>query len=156
MASEPPSEGERPTPPTVTPATVAARLSTLHREVHLPDAALVVRGGALRLDDLVRTAANTEVKMQGPGVSVYAADVADPSILLELVGARLPHTILSFTTAGRLRAKNFDIEQTLEPPHHTVWLPESTDREFWLREFRSAFDPPIRRAAVQSYRVQGH
>lgn len=139
-----------------TPATVAARLSTVRREVVLPDEALVVRGGTLRLGDLHRAAEVARVKMKRPGLSVFAADVGEPAALVAAVASTLHHTSLSFTTVGRLREKGFELEQTGDPPHHTVWLPESEDQDYWVREFRMSFDRPVRRDALQGYRVGYH
>lgn len=139
-----------------TPADVAARLSTVRREISLPNSALVVRGGTLRLEDLERAAETAEVRFKRPGLSVFAADLADPLALVEQVGAKLPHPVLSFSTMGRIRDKGLELEQTSTPPHHTVWLPEVQDREYWLRAFRSAFDRPVERSKLISYQVEAH
>lgn len=95
-----------------------------------------------------------EHRLQRPGISVYAADVADPAALVGLVDGVLVHRRLSFTSVGRLCSKGFEIEQTFDPPHHTVWLPELD--EYWLREFRNAFDPPVERSELSTYRVTTH
>lgn len=124
-------------------------------DVQLPNDALVVRGGILALEDLFNTVEVAIVKMGKPGISVFAVDVDDPEVLLETVGRRVPHLTVSFTRMGRLRQKGFKIQQTLVPPHHSVWLPEEDedDREYWLREFRNSFDPPRAREGLGGYVV---
>lgn len=121
--------------------------------IQLPDDALVVRGGLLQLEDLENAVEVSLVKMKRPGLSVFAVDIDDPETLLETVGRRVPHPTVSFTRMGRLRQKGFQVEQTLVPPHHSVWLPEEDDREFWLREFRNSFDLPRSREGLDGYEV---
>jgi hypothetical protein len=124
----------------------------------LPPEALVVRGGTLQLSDLENAAAKAEAhpKFGRPGVSVFGAPDMSPAKLVERAGRRLPHTVLCFTRAGRLYDKGYTLEQTLDWPHHTAWLPEVDDREFWLREFRSCFYPAISREGLDDYRVEDH
>ncbi|KQX72466.1 hypothetical protein ASD10_15885 [Aeromicrobium sp. Root472D3] len=144
------------THPGVTPATVAARLSTMRREIRLPDGALILRGGTLQLGDLEKAVLVAEVKMKRPGLSVYGADVPDPQSLLDLVAGQVMHASVSFTTVECLREKGFELEQTGDPPHHTVWLPETDDREYWLREFRNSFELPRNRDGLAGYSVGSH
>src|SRR4051812_44329266 len=98
---------------------------------HLPDDALVLRGGKLNLEDLMNNILKTGIELGRPGLSVHAADVGRPEALLGLVGTRVPNLWVAFTTVERLRRHGFHFEQTAEPPHHTVWLPERRDTEYW-------------------------
>lgn len=112
---------------------------------HPPRDALVVRGGVLDEGDLKKAAERCEAVRGHPGISIYA----DRAKRHELLAAsRLPHAMLSFTTAGRLYDAGFKIEQTQRFPHHTVSLPEDWRETDTLRRFRDAFDPPIRRSSV--------
>ena len=110
--------------------------------MELPDDALVLRGGTMRMADLLRTAEHCVVKHGRPGVSVFAADVASLDELL--AQCVVPHGHIRLSTVGRLRALGFTVEQTGPPPHHTVWLPAG-DREHWLKVLERAFDEPIAR-----------
>ncbi len=92
--------------------------------------------------------------MQRPGISVFAADVGNPSELVIACGTRLPQPQLSFTRLANLLDAGFDVEQTLEPPHHTVWMPED-GLEAAIERFRSQFAPPIARAAVLAGALSG-
>jgi hypothetical protein len=113
----------------------------------LPDSAPVVRGGTLRVSDLRKSADKALQTQQRYGLSVYAADVPSHADVLNAAGPRVVHAQVSLTTAGRLRQAGFqDIEQTQEPPHHTVWLADGSDAE--LKRFADAFDVPVPKASV--------
>ncbi len=114
----------------------------------------MVRGGLLRTSDLERTCENTREKMQRPGISVFAADVGNPSELVIACGTRLPQPQLSFTRLGHLIDAGFEVEQTLEPPHHTVWMSED-GIDAAIELFRSQFAPPIARVDVLAGAIGG-
>lgn len=135
-----------------TPADVA-EAARRRQGFQLPDSALVLRGGTLVLQDLLKALEKCSVQVGRPGLSVYGADVQEPAALLGLVQGQLLHPRVSFTVAGKLRGKGFDLEQTRRPPHYTVWFPEDEDWNFWAREFRSAFDLPRERTDLDHYQV---
>jgi hypothetical protein len=67
-----------------------------------------------------------ERQLGRPGISVYAADLPTVAEFLVRLGPRLPQPQICVTPVGGLRCAGFEIEQTGEPPHHTLWMP--TDR----------------------------
>jgi hypothetical protein len=120
----------------------------------LPRDAWVVRGGTLQVSDLERACETTSSAAQRPGVSVFAADVGSRLALLEAV-PRMPHQMVSFTKIGRLLDAGFEVEQTYDPPHHTVWFP-ATDLHTSILRFRSTFEAPIDRAELLKGASQGN
>ncbi len=70
-----------------------------------------------------------ERQLGRPGISVYAADLPTVAELLVRLGPRLPQPQICVT----------QIEQTGEPPHHTLWLPmdRSRPRRYGSCESRS-------------------
>jgi hypothetical protein len=113
----------------------------------LPDDALVIGGGTLRRTDLERSVETSIPKLGRPALSVFSAEVRVPADLIESAGARLRHPQLCLSSAGRLRVAGFELQQTFEPPHYSVWLDETNWRE-QLRAFGAAFDPPVRRGTL--------
>ncbi|MFE6649292.1 hypothetical protein ACFVJS_22185 [Nocardioides sp. NPDC057772] len=97
----------------------------------------------MNMKDLLRAAEVAKATYQRPGVSVWAADVRTPLDLIQQ--AILPHEVVRFSTMGAIRDAGFTVEQTRQPPHHTVWLPEEDDCEYWLGCLASVFEPPVRK-----------
>lgn len=123
----------RPTSPPTT--------SLVGREIVLPADALVVRGGTMQMSDLLKSVEVATLKFKRPGISVYAADVVSRRDLL--LQATVPHPQVRFSTMGMIREAGFEVEQTLKPPHHTIWLPENEDSQFWLARLERLFGPPV-------------
>lgn len=115
--------------------------------INLPDDAVVVRGGTLRESDLLNSAEKAHLQLKRPGLSVFAADVPGPLALVELLGNRMLHQVVCVTTLGTLRKLGFELEQTFDPPHFTVWL-DAEDLMASIGLFRSAFSDPIRRSQL--------
>lgn len=113
--------------------------------IYLPDDAWVVRGGLNKIETLHMNVETAIATLSRPAVSIWAAEVPDPIDLIEM--SPLPHKTVCLSTAGRLRAAGFDdFEQTLDAPHHSVWLP--WDWEPWLGRFRDAFDTPVPKSSL--------
>jgi hypothetical protein len=110
----------------------------------LPDSAVVVRGGQMRLDDLVLAAKNTRNGWRRPGISVHASDALTVGQIARIAG--LPQPVVRLSMAGTLRAAGFELEATSDPPHFTIWLdPENASDDALEAEcerVRDLFSPP--------------
>jgi len=77
-----------------------------------------------------------------------AADVASHAEVIRLASERLPFETVRLSFAGPLQQPPFGLEQTSEPPHHTVWLPREYD-DATLQQLVDLFGPPLPRRAVE-------
>jgi len=108
------------------------------RDLHLPDDALVVRGGIMLRRDLVKAATMMSEISGELGISTRAgADVS-----WEDLASDLPQPQVRLSTAGRLRAAGFEVALTGDRERHaTVYLgAELTDDV--LQRLTGAFEPP--------------
>lgn len=97
----------------------------------------------MQMTDMLRGVEVAMSRLKRPGLSVFAADVATPrDLVLQSV---LPQARVRLSTLGRIRQAGFTVEQTFDPPHHTVWLPDE-DWSFWLARLEQAFDQPVTKA----------
>lgn len=112
--------------------------------VELPDDAWVIRGGLNSLVTLTNSVEKSLVEWERPALSIFAGDAPSPLDVIEASG--VPHPQICVSTVGRLRAAGFtEIEQTLDPPHYSIWLP--AEWEACLDRFREAFDLPRPRSS---------
>jgi hypothetical protein len=91
-----------------------------------------------------------ERQLGRPGISAYAADVPTVAELLMKLGSRLPQPQICVAQVSGLRCAGFEIEQTAEPPHHTLWLPTDRTRAQAIRLLRDAFGIPRHRSKFSS------
>jgi len=112
----------------------------------LSDQGWVIRGGTMQTQSLLLAVDKAERQLGRPGISVYAADSPTVAELLVRLGPRLPHPQICVTRVGRLRCAGFEIEQTGELPHHTLWLPKDRSSADAIRLLRVTFDPSRHRS----------
>lgn len=108
-------------------------------EPSLPDAAVVVRGGAMRRAAMEASAGTTYEQWGFHAISVFAHPSDSASEI------RNKHFVLSqyekvrVSSAGRLRSAGFDLLPTGSDGHYSVVLPSPPTDEAWRRLDR-AFD----------------
>jgi hypothetical protein len=122
---------------------------------HLPDDAVVVRGGEMGLEKLIETAAACERKLGYPGFSVYSwPGMTAHEIALKVKEIRdrtgvplLRNAGLRQSTAGRIRDAGaperhpFGLVKTFGEGHYTLSLPSPTTSENWELLRDHVFDP---------------
>lgn len=118
----------------------------LHYDRHLPDDAIVVRGGTMKLSDLRKTAEVCHAKQGIWGISVrsspdaYAVDLA----------ADIRHEVIRQSTAGQVREAGFEIYPSGSKPNHcTIVLdppgggkPSDEELQRLVRAFGGVQDRP--------------
>jgi hypothetical protein len=124
---------------------------------YLPDEAVVVRGGGMRVGDLQASAEAYEAQYPGdfglsffswPGLAVddIAMKVRETYPALPGRRAVLAHPVLRKSTAGRIRAvvgsdgRSLRLEKTRVPGHYTVFLPSPPAPEDYV-DLVDVFDP---------------
>jgi hypothetical protein len=114
------------------------RRSGLYR---LPDDALVVRGGELKILDVAQAIDLCWTEHGVYGLSVWAAETPDVPALCALVPI-LPHAQVCWTTAGMLRALDgVELVSTRAAPHYTLVIPNSESDT--VEGVRDCFSNPI-------------
>ncbi len=104
----------------------------------------------MQTQSLLLSIDKAERQLGRPGISIYAADLPTVAEFLVRLGPRLPQPQICVTQAGGLRCAGFEIEQTGEPPHHTLWLPTGRSRADAIRLMRVTFDAPRHRSQFRS------
>ena len=112
----------------------------------LSDLGWVICGGTLQTQSLLLATDKAERQLGRPGISVYAADLFTVAEFLVRLGPRLPQPQICVTQVAGLRCAGFEIEQTGEPPHHTLWLPLDRSRADAIQLLRVTFDAPRHRS----------
>lgn len=114
------------------------------RDEQPPDAAIVVvRGGLLGVDSVLRTA-ETSMRQYGfYGVSVFAATGLSIEELVRQIPELSPdrYKQLRTSTVGSIRAAGFELLATQDWPHFDVELPDVA--EGTIERLRNCFGPPF-------------
>jgi hypothetical protein len=117
------------------------RLISLRNEEPPDDAIVVVRGGAMQSEFVVRTASDAHDEYGMFSVSVFLA----LDMTVEDLCAHEPHLArygqVRLSTVGRLRAAGFALLPTLAHPHYDVILPD-IERQT-LHRLETCFAEPI-------------
>ena len=100
-----------------------AGTTTVRSEAELPDDAVVVRGGQMRLWDLERSVDRCEAELGVPGVSVFAAAGLDERQVVEAAPPLHRFSWVSATRAGDLRLLGCDLVPMRQAPHFTLTVP---------------------------------
>ncbi len=112
---------------------------------HLPDSAIVVRGGHMERGNLIDTAEACRRRYGFPGLSVYSwpdASVREIAFRVKAIRDRTGHPLLQHgdlrkSTAGRIRNAGspdrhpFSLQKTGGEGHYTLRLPSPTTDEDW-------------------------
>lgn len=105
------------------------------------DAVVVVRGGSMHSDFVVRTASDTHDEFGIFAISIFLA--MDETV--ERLGAREPflarYSQVRLSSVGRLKGGGFALLPTLGRPNYDVVLPDLSDAT--LERLESRFDRPI-------------
>lgn len=104
----------------------------------------MVRGGFGDPAVLARAAENCAAEWGRPGLTVFAGPWTRPVLL---AAARIKHATVRFGWLDCLTGAGFEVTQTGAPPHHTVWLPDVTERT--LDAFLACFEVPMAVSSVQ-------
>lgn len=104
----------------------------------------------MQMQSLLLAIDKAERQLGRPGISVYAANSPTVAELLARLGPRLPQPQICVTQVGELRCAGFEIEQTAEPPHHTLWLPTNRTRAEAIQLLRLTFGIPRHRSEFHS------
>ena len=107
----------------------------------LGEGALVVRGGTMQLEALVKSATKCLRLHKVCGISVYASSVLELKELCELADP-LPQPQIRLSTVGRIvrAVPEASFRPTFDKPHYTLVLPKCDPGT--LTELRGAFDDP--------------
>ena len=95
----------------------------MRSEAELPDDAVVVRGGQMRLWDLERSVDCCEAELGFPGVSVFAAAGLDEREVVQAAAPLGRFSWISTAQAGRLRRLGCELVPTRRAPHFTLKVP---------------------------------
>lgn len=107
---------------------------------HLPDDAVVVRGGLMLAADL-ELSAQSHFDLEGSyALSVFSA----PGLSADEIAGRVPlrHSKIRQSTVGRIRSAGYEVVSSAGPPGHAdLLLPHRpSDRDWHALDI--AFDPP--------------
>lgn len=116
---------------------------------HLPEDAIVIRGGEMRIRDMMTSAETYEAEHPGEyGLSFWSWSGLTADQIACRVGTRLlPHPVLRKCTAGRIQGmipsdgRPLVLVKTRGPGHYTLFLPSPPTEEDY-EDLSARFDPP--------------
>jgi hypothetical protein len=88
----------------------------------LPPGAIVVRGGRLTVERVIKRCAKMFARNGCHGLSVFAASAPSTTLRELLLVSDIPHSEVHQTTVGRIRAAGFVIRRSGQWPHCTIDL----------------------------------
>jgi hypothetical protein len=116
-------------------------------EDHLPDEAIVVRGGMMGSPSLRSNAGVSSAELGIWAISVWAypeqtaEEVAEEARRVDEVA--LPQGKLRFSMAGRIRSAGYDLIATNQRGHYSLVVPAEPTEAVW-DDLRSIFDETCR------------
>ena len=120
---------------------------------HLPEDAVVIRGGEMRIGDLRLSAETYEARFPGTyGLTFWSWAGLTSDQIARRVG--FPHPVLRKSTAGRIGqvigsdGRPLALVKTFGPGHYTLLLPPPLVDDD-LEHLREVFDPPQPNPAAQ-------
>lgn len=124
---------------------------------HLPDDAIVIRGGTMKLNDLMTGVEVYEATYPGwYGLSFWSwPELTADAIARRVRTRRLPQTSMRLSTAARVRnitgtdGQLMLFVQTFDPGHYTLVLPSPPTVDDYER-VTAAFDPPGRNPVARA------
>lgn len=115
---------------------------------HLPDEAIVIRGGVMKVGDLRVSAEKYEARYPGHyALSFWSWVGLTTAEIAQKVGDKLPHPVLRESTALRIRSQILSdknpatLVKTGDPGHYTLPLPSPLNDDD-LALIGQTFDPP--------------
>lgn len=105
------------------------------------DTTVVIRGGAMTSDTIIRTATDAYEELGIYAVSVFLALDQELSMLCSAEPFLSRYGSVRLSTVGRLREGGFALIPTLGRPHYDIVLPDLTPNT--LQRLDAVFDAPV-------------